>query len=240
MIELIEEKSQICGFNLLDIYSVRILSLLDAYGCKYPFVRFYRQTDESENITAIISYLDYDATVSFSDKANKNEITEFLSVIGFSSVLCDEKLIVSDDYESGMVMKSNKSIELSMPYIKIDDYPPLFDLYNFIDYGESNFEAWYVDINHRIRHNAVKAVTLNINDEIISSAIFSSIYKNYAILTGVQTKPEFRKMGYGSALVSAMCCDFGGNVYLMRENERNEGFYKKLGFENTGKWRIYK
>ena len=60
MIELIEEKSQICGFNLLDIYSVRILSLLDAYGCKYPFVRFYRQTDESENITAIISYLDYD------------------------------------------------------------------------------------------------------------------------------------------------------------------------------------
>ncbi|MDE7124489.1 MAG: GNAT family N-acetyltransferase, partial [Eubacterium sp.] len=59
-------------------------------------------------------------------------------------------------------------------------------------------------------------------------------------LTGVQTKPEFRKMGYGSALVSAMCCDFNGTVYLMRENGRNESFYKKLGFENIGKWRIYK
>ncbi len=43
-----------------------------------------------------------------------------------------------------------------------------------------------------------------------------------------------------STCFQAMCCDFGGNVYLMRENERNEGFYKKLGFENTGKWRIYK
>ncbi|MDE5671570.1 MAG: GNAT family N-acetyltransferase [Eubacterium sp.] len=240
MIELIEEKAQLDSYNSTDIYSVRILSLLNAYGCKYPFVRFYRQKDVNGNITAIISYLDYDATVSFSSEANKNEITEFLSVIGFSSVLCDEHLIVSADYEDGIVMKSNKNIEISMPYIKIDEYPPLFDLYNFIDYGESNFEAWYVDINHRIRHNAAKAVTLNIKDEIISSAIFSSIYKNNAILTGVQTKPEFRKMGYGSALVSAMCCDFGGNVYLMRENERNESFYKKLGFENIGKWRMYK
>ncbi|MDE6659395.1 MAG: GNAT family N-acetyltransferase [Eubacterium sp.] len=216
------------------------MSLLNAYGCKYPFVRFYRQIDESQHIVSIISYLDNDVTVSFSDSANLDELAEFIRVIGFSTVLCDERLSVSDDYESGVVMKSNKSIEISMPYITIDEYPPLFDLYNFIDYGESNFEAWYVDINHRIRHNAAKAVTLNVNDEIISSAIFSSIYKNNAILTGVQTKPEFRKMGYGSALVSSMCCDFGGTVYLMRENGRNESFYKKLGFENIGKWRMYK
>lgn len=240
MIELIEEKSQLDGFDLMDIYSVRILSLLNAYGCKYPFVRFYRQVDENKNITAIISYLDNDVTVSFLSEANKGEITEFLTVVGYSSVLCDGALSVSSDYESGIVMKSARCIEISMPYIRIDEYPPLFDLYNFIDYGESNFEAWYVDLNHRIRHNAAKAFTLNVNGEIISSAIFSSIYENNSVLTGVQTKPEFRRMGYGSALVSAMCCDFGGNVYLMRESERNEAFYKKLGFENTGKWRIYK
>lgn len=240
MIELIEEESQFNGFDVTDIYSVRILSLLNAYGCKYPFARFYRQIDDNGTITAIISYLDHDATISFSDDADLNELSEFISVIGFSSVLCDERLSVSADYESGIVMKSTKSIEISMSYITIDEYPPLFDLYNFIDYGESNFEAWYVDINHRIRHNTAKAVTLNVNDEIISSAIFSSIYENNAVLTGVQTKPEFRKMGYGSALVSSMCCDFGGTVYLMRENGRNESFYKKLGFENIGKWRIYK
>lgn len=240
MIELIENKSQLNSFDLTDIYSVRILSLLNAYGCKYSFVRFYRQISESGNLTAIISFLDHDATVSFSDLADKNELSEFLSVIGFSSVLCDENLILTADYESGDVMKSVKGIDISMPYIKIDEYPPLFDLYNFIDYGESSFEAWYVDINHRIRHGCAKAVTLNIEDEIISSAIFSSIYENNAVLTGVQTKPEFRKMGYGTALVSSMCSDFGGTVYLMRESGRNESFYKKLGFENTGKWRIYK
>lgn len=240
MIELIEEKLQLNTFRVMDIYAVRILSLLNAYGCKYPFARFYRQVNDQKEVTAIISYLDNDVTVSFSDYADLNELSEFIKVIGFSSVLCDEKLIVSENYESGAVMKSASSIEVSLPYIMIDEYPPLFDLYNFIDYGESNFEAWYVDINHRIRHGAAKAVTLNVNDEIISSAIFSSIYENSAILTGVQTKPEFRNMGYGSALVSAMCCDFGGTVYLMRENGRNESFYQRLGFKNIGKWRIYK
>ncbi len=240
MIELIENSRQFSGFTHADIYSVRIFSLLMAYGCGYPFARFYRQINENGEITAVLSVLDKDITVSFCSGADRDELSEFISVIGFSSVLCDELLDIDAGYESGTVMKTDKTVELVLPYIEIDEYPPLFDLYNFIDYGENHFEAWYVDINHRIRHGCAKAVTLNVDDEIISSAIFSSIYENCAILTGVQTKPEFRKMGYGSALVSDMCCNFGGTVYLMRESGRNESFYKKLGFESTGRWRMYK
>lgn len=240
MIELIDNELKFNEFAVKDIYAVRIFSLLKAYGCKYPFARFYRQVNDCGEITAVLSALDKDITVSFSDHADQNELSEFLSVIGFSSALCDESLELSAEYESGMVMQCEKTIELSAPYIEIDEFPPLFDLYNFIDYGESNFEAWYVDINHRIRHGCAKAVTLNVNDEIISSAIFSSIYKDGAVLTGVRTKPEFRNMGYGSMLVSDMCCNFCGTVYLMRENGRNESFYKKLGFKNTGRWRMYK
>lgn len=240
MIKQIEEISQFNGYNLMDIYSVRILSLLNAYGCKYPFARFYRQIDDNGAITAILSVLDKDITISFEENADRDELSQFVSVIGFDSVLCDEALSIEGHFESGIVMKTDKSIEIPCNYTEIDEYPHLFDLYNFIDYGENNFESWYVDISHRIRHGAAKAFTLNMNEEIISSAIFSSIYQNNAILTGVQTKPEFRKMGYGSALVSAMCCDFNGTVYLMRESVRNESFYKKLGFENIGRWRIYK
>ncbi len=240
MIKQIEEILQFNGYDLTDIYAVRILSLLNAYGCKYPFARFYRQINDDGSVTAILSVLDKDITISFDKNADRDELSQFVSVIGFDSVLCDEALEIDSCYECGIVMKTDKSIEIPCNYMEIDEYPHLFDLYNFIDYGEINFDSWYVDISHRIRHGAAKAFTLNMDEEIISSAIFSSIYKNNAILTGVQTKPEFRKMGYGSALISAMCCDFNGTVYLMRENGRNESFYKKLGFENIGKWRIYK
>ncbi len=240
MIKQIEDISQFNGYDLTDIYTVRILSLLNAYGCKYPFARFYRQVNDDRAVTAILSVLDKDITISFAENADRDELSRFVSVIGFDSVLCDETLEIDSCYECGIVMKTDKSIEIPCNCTEIDEYPHLFDLYNFIDYGEINFDSWYVDISHRIRHGAAKAFTLNMDEEIISSAIFSSIYKKNAILTGVQTKPEFRKMGYGSALVSAMCCDFNGTVYLMRENGRNESFYKKLGFENIGKWRIYK
>lgn len=241
MIEKIDEFSQIENYKIKDIYYVRICSLLNAYGCKYPFALFYRQLDDSGNVTAIISSLDKDITVSFNDElCNKDEIAEFISVVGYITVLCDESLHISNAYDSGAVMKTAKKIELPCDYKEINEYPYLFDLYNFVDYGENGFDSWYVDISHRIRHGAAKAVTLNIDSVIVSSAIFSSIYNGDAIITAVKTNPDYRGKGYGSSLVSAMCCDVSGDVYLMREQDKNEAFYKKLGFENIGNWRIYK
>jgi predicted GNAT family acetyltransferase len=137
-------------------------------------------------------------------------------------------------------MRTIKKVEKIINYATIDEYPKLMDLFNLEDYSTADFESWYVDVSHRIRHSCAKAVTLNVNDEIVSSGIFSSIYNNDAILTSVSTVPEFRRMGYGSALVSAMICDIKGKVYLMRDKNKNEKFYKKLGFENMGYWRMYK
>lgn len=241
MIKQIDDEAQFEGYAVTDIFSVRILSLLGAYGCKYPFARFYRQIDENETVTAILSVLDKDITVSYDDSiADKEEIAEFVSVLGYDSVLCSELPINSSVCERGAIMQTDKTIELPNRFGAVNEYPNLFDLYRFIDYGTNSFDAWYVDINHRIRHGFAKAFTLDIDGEIVSSAIFSSIYNDSAILTAVRTKPELRGMGYGSALISSICCDFGGTVYLMRENGKNESFYKKLGFKNTGIWRIYK
>lgn len=241
MIEQINDINDLTGYGKKDIYSVRILSLAAAYGCKYPFARFYRQLNDNGEVSAVLSALDNDITASFNEKLfDKNELLQFVQMIGFSTFLCDEAFDMEYEYASGAVMQSDKKIEINCEYSVIDEYPHLFDLYNFVDYDENSFEAWYVDISHRIRHNAARAVSLNIKDEMISSAIFSSIYNEDAVLTAVRTSPEFRGCGYASALVSAMCCDVKGTVYLMREANKNESFYKKLGFENCGIWRMYK
>ena len=63
---------------------------------------------------------------------------------------------------------------------------------------------------------------------------------NHAILTAVRCEPEFRGMGYGSALVCAICGDVNGRVHLMRDEGMHENFYKRLGFVDDGKWRIYR
>lgn len=239
MIEKIENTNQIEDWTSSDIYTIRILSLLKSYGTKYNFAAFYRQVIDGR-ITAIMSRLDNDFTLSVADGFDNEEIVRFLCVTGYSSLLCSDKPLLSSRYEEGVVMRCDKKLEKSMLGVHIDEYPKLMDLYNFVDYEGQDFKAWYVDISHRVRHKTAKAYTLNVNDEIISSGILSSIFDTSAILTAVRTSDEFRRMGYGSLLVSHIVSDVKGTVYIMRDKELNESFYTRLGFENTGIWRIYK
>lgn len=240
MIKLVKNNiPDIFNFDNNDLYSVRIKSLLLAYGTKYDFASFYCQYSHDE-ITTIISKLDGDYTISAKQNADTAELEEFLLTIGFSTVLTDRNLALNINFSEGAVMRCNKKTEIFSRYASVNEYPKLMDLFNFADYDKADFESWYVDISHRIRHGCAKAYTLCVNDEIISSGIYSSIFNNDAVLSAVKTEPEFRKMGYGSALVSHMICDIKGTVFLMRDKNRNEEFYRKLGFENSGKWRLYK
>lgn len=239
MVEIINDASLIDAWKIRDIYSVKILSLLKSYGTKYNFATFYRQIIDGK-ITAILSRLDNDFTLSVSDDFDDAELIHFFCVIGFNTITCSDKFQFGAKFEEGAVMSSSSKRDCTMTSAVIDEYPKLMDLYNFVDYDNQDFKSWYVDISHRVRHKTAKAYTLNVDGVIISSGILSSIIDGYSILTGVRTDDEFRCMGYGSCLVQNICSDVTGTVYIMRDMNQNESFYTKLGFNNIGKWRIYK
>lgn len=239
MIEKINSEEDLSLWLNRDIYSVRILSLLKSYGCKYNFATFYRQIIDGE-ITAIFSKLDNDITISLGENYDNEEIVDFLCITGYSSVLTSADFFLNPRYEEGFVMKCNTKHELAPMNVCVDEYPKLMELFNFVDYDKQDFKAWYVDISHRIRHKTAKAYTLNVDEQIVSSGILSSIIDDYSILTAVRTENEFRKMGYASFLVKSICNDTNGTVYIMRDENKNEKFYNNCGFENIGKWRIYR
>lgn len=240
MIKRIEDPNELYSFNITDIFSIRIKSLLCAYGTQYDFASFYYQKDDNGNITAIMSSLDGDYTLSHSKGFDNTELAAFLKSVGYASVLSDDFFELERPYTQGDIMISKTKKEIHLSYAELDNYPRLMDIFNLEDYDKKDFEYWYVDASHRIRHNCARAAALKVNGEIVSSAMFSSIYEDNAVLTAVNTLPEYRRLGYGSALVSEMICDIKGDVYLMREEGKNEAFYKRLGFVNTGIWRMYK
>lgn len=241
MIEQIFDFKPLNEYDRTDLYSVKIKALAKAYGFSYSFAKFYCAKDENGVVTAIFSALDSDYTLSYDEHISDiDELKEFFSFVGFSTLHCDASFNIDCDFSQGDVMKCTEKREVDIPYAEVNDYPHLFDLYNFVDYGEIPFNDWYVDISHRIRKGTAFAATIDVDDEIISSAVLTSIFNSNAVLSAVRTKPQFRNLGYGSALVRAMCCSVSGTVYIMRENGKNEHFYEKLGFENSGKWRIYK
>lgn len=239
MIEKVEREELFDCWCKKDLYTLRILSLLKSYGTAYHFASFYRQVIDGR-VTAIISKLDNDVTLSVDDGFDNGELVRFFCVTGHGFILCSPEFEFGAKYEEGIIMSCDTKRETNMQGITIDEYPKLMDLYNFVDYENQEFKAWYVDISHRVRHNTAKAYTLNIDDNIISSGILSSIYNNDALLTAVRTDEKFRGLGYAGCLVSYICSDVKGTVYLMREKDINESFYKKLGFDNIGVWRMYR
>ncbi len=239
MIERIESPNAFDGWTKRDVFSVRILSLLKSYSTKYEFCTFYRQLIDGK-MTAILSKLDGNFTMSVEENCDVEELVHFFCINGYKTILCTDRFPLNPRFEEGEIMVSSAKRDTNLNGATLDEYPKLMDLYNFVDYGEQDFKAWYVDISHRIRHKTAKAYTLSVLDEIISSGILSSVIDNYSILTAVRTRDDFRRMGYGSALVNAICNDVKGYVYIMRDEGLNEEFYAKLGFENIGKWRMYK
>ena len=144
MIEKINDISAVDEWKIRDIFSVRILSLLSAYGLSYPFALFYVQKVNG-SVTALISKLDGDYTISASQNADSEEIAHFLMVAGYTSVLCSSSLLLFPKYDEGIIMQSDKKMEFSLGRCTVDEFPKLMDLYNFIDYNSQDFKAWYVD-----------------------------------------------------------------------------------------------
>lgn len=244
MIEQIEDSSLFDDWKKKDIYTVRILALLKSYGTAYRFATFYRQIIDGK-ITAILSKLDNDVTLALDDGFDNEELVRFFCITGHGTVLCDPAFQIGAKFEEGVIMSSKVKRDLNvmgagMIGISVDEYPKLMDLYNFIDYENQDFKSWYVDISHRVRHNTAKAYTLNVAGNIVTSSILSSIYDDDAVLTAVKTGKEYRRMGYGGYLVSYICNDIKGRVYIMRDAELNEHFYTDLGFKNIGIWRMYR
>lgn len=237
MIEKIDNPKELEIWTKRDIFSVRIFALLLSYSTRYNFCTFYRQIIDGK-VTAVMSKLDNNFTLSLDDGFDREELIRFFCVSGYNSILTDDTFYISERFDEGDVMISSAKRDGNIEGAAIDEYPKLMDLYNFVDYDEQDFKAWYVDISHRVRHKTAKAYTLNKDGEIISSGILSSIIDGYAILTAVRTVEEYRRQGYGTALVNAICSDVKGYVYIMRDG--NEEFYTKLGFKNTGKWRMYR
>ncbi len=239
MIEKIESPELFNDWEKRDLFSVRILALLKSYGCKYQFATFYRQIIDGK-VTAVISRLDRDVTLSVTDGFDNEELVRFFCVVGYSSILSNDKFFISPRFEEGLVMACDIKKEPALGCATVDEFPKLMDLFNFVDYDEQDFKAWYVDISHRVRHNTAKAYTLNVDNTTVSSGILSSVIDGYSVLTAVRTENEFRKMGYGSVLVSYICSDVKGRVYIMVDSEKNINFYSRLGFTENEKWRMYR
>ena len=115
----------------------------------------------------------------------------------------------------------------------INDYKAVFSLLN----GGNYFDDWFPSFSKKINYGNGAAVYIRENGISVSCAVSPAVFSDIGIIGGVFTENAYRSEGYGSrsvkALLNTISAMGASKAYLWCE-KCNEGFYKKLGFSNTG------
>lgn len=241
MIRLVEPSrhgvlTEICRNSVL---GARILSGVRMYG-QYPFADAWVQ--ETDVLAAALFRMDGALTVHVCGEPDWDELCEFLhmgvgeSVLGEAWVL--EKLNVPGT--QGPILTCKTPVQTpSQPL----EPPRLKDVHELL-YGcrEETFqvpewEPFYLDLSHRLRHGGAHLETLSEQGVLIACAMTVAETQETAILGAVAVRAGHRGQGLGSGVVrrllarlpqpqAAVLCTSGGN----------ERFYESLGFTVQARW----
>lgn len=227
------------------IYSCRIMCLVESYGLKFDFVQFWLQYDENNSITSAISKYDNAVTVQTTENSDISELTEFLEIIGFGSVLSDTAFFDNRKTTDGIIMELVNPQRKAASNAEIIVNPDSNEVYKLLTECQSErfivpkYEDFLLDMSHKIRHDTALCVVVRNNRELVSTAMTVAQSKNTAIIGAVATVPQFRKCGFGGIAVMSLAEMLKNRkIFIMRSKDENENFYKSLGFENKGKFII--
>lgn len=227
-------------------FSTRIKSLYAAYGTYPKLCDFWYQTSDNKKITSTISKYGGKIIAYITDTSDLPELSDFIKAVYGSVLLCDNKytLSINCDKITGSVMECSVLKKYDCTKRVISDvllneyYSLLNESMNYMP----DFESFYTDLNHKIRHNVNKIWGIT-DGKLLSACTAVAMDNSTAVLGGVAVLPEYRGMGYGSNLVyqavSALLAD-KKYVYLYREQNKNKNFYSRLGFTDIGQWAEYK
>jgi len=235
MIEKVENIEAISRFN--DICALKIKALYKAYGTAYDFCAFYSQFSFDGEITAIIVKFYSSVTVTVLDNFDFQELKEFIDFISPSQVLCTEKAaqLFCKKYTTIYGMKTE--VTGADCDIQATDFPTLQKVHSLFSQGDEDicigdFEDWYVDVNHRLRHGAALVL---FNES--SAAILITDGKD-AILNGICVEKKLRDKGEGLRMMKKVKNISGlENVFALC-SQNLLPFYLKCGFCEVGKYGV--
>lgn len=205
-----------------NVEALKIYALWRSYGTKYDFCRFYAADG------ALICAQNGSLVICETGKCDYEEIAGFIKMIGFFEIFCSEK--AGKSLAEYLHCKCN---EVDLMRFAGTGFPrdteketPLEEFYGILKTSFNiEFEPWYLDMSHRIRHGVVRTRRLDSSVLVVQHDFFGS-----ALLSQIATAPNERGKGGASRLISAVCAELEpSNVYVLC-TDKLLGFYEKNSF----------
>lgn len=203
---------------------VRLLSDYAAYG-EYGLADLWVQS-RGKTLTALICRADRDSvTVAVADDgADTNEIADFVRAIGARSVLCNVNLPLENEKKLTELFCEKTNCAKSKLAVQSVDLRNVYRIQSQC-FGMPEFESFYADMSHRIRHNLAVATVSR------DSSACARIVGNSALIFAVCTVPQCRNQGKGREIVdNIMSTTKCRNFFTLTDNEYAEKFYVNNGF----------
>lgn len=215
----------------------RLKAVAKAYGAGYDFIRFYANGDA----TILIGYEDGFTSVLLrgDDPSLAAEAAEFVSMLS-REILSNRPLPLPGYYfEQGGVYSrplfppepvNGVTEELSAAYPLLSQVFP--DTVN-----KKNYEKWYADLSHRVRHGMSRVFTL----PGAASATIYCVENGCLNVAQLGVLPEVRGQGWGRRMLAQLCaaCPAADRLLLLSQDAKSDRFYEHLGFDRPEDWYYY-
>jgi Predicted acyltransferase len=220
------------------VFGCRILSTAGAYGFHEPFAQIWTQDDR-----AALCKLDDVMVLEAHADADYTEISDFIRMSGAQRLLCSAEVAERTGFStvlSGQIMAYHKT-EKAEPPSGFELNPSLRELYALLNecrtetFVPPEFEPFYLDLSHRIRHGTALSAGIRQGETLVSCAVCIAKTEDRAIVSAVACKPEWRRQGYGHAALAALVSQLEQRkIFVFRMLGENEAFYRSFGFTPSG------
>lgn len=221
-----------------DAFACRIRATAEAYGLDYPFARFWVQGEY-----AALCLLDDVLVLAVRPDAELEELDAFVQMTGARTVLCAEETARELPFSVSIAGEIMALDSIDTPEPACEWTPGLRDIHALLCDCESasfvppEFEPFYLDLSHRIRHGTARTVGVYQTEQLAACAICSACTDEAAVLSAVAVHPDFRRRGLGAQAVRSLAASLHRpKTYIFRADGENEAFYRALGFAGCGRF----
>jgi len=248
MIRLIEGALEcadiLSGDNAL---CARIDALVRTYAGESAFAGFYLQ-ENGGMPTALVGLVDGAATVFCLDGADFDELSSFLMIRSYRSILCEtsfcERLGIQPD-ASGPLLKLRSSRPSERAFtagrkagrFELENVFGVLAAAGMVKAVEKG--PWLADVAARLNSGSSDVFAVFEGGEAVACAMIVHASSSAAVIGAVATLPAYRGRGYAKGLVvhaSEQAAGTGRSVYLLCESAAMQQFYSGCGFEPHGSW----